>query len=104
MRCGVHQRVGLCTPLPVLWFSPRSTQALWMTRWFESHVLHRFSDQMLGPDFGSGLAGLDLEPVGELGDLVEHRATLGEELTDLAVGVHHGRVVAVAELGADLGQ
>ena len=50
------------------------------------------------------LPGLDLDPVGELADLVEHGAALGEQLVDLPVGVHDRRVVAVAELGADLGQ
>ncbi len=45
-----------------------------------------------------------LDAVRELGDLVVDRAALGHERTDLAVGVHHGRVVAAAELRADLRQ
>src|SRR4051794_21453219 len=50
----------------------------------------------------SRLAGLLLDPVRELGDLVVDRASLGEQLTDLLVGVHDGGVVAAAELLADL--
>src|SRR6478735_3771428 len=55
-------------------------------------------------DRKSGVPGLQLHAVGELGDLVEDRATLGEQLVDLPVGVHDRRVVPVAELRADLGQ
>ena len=38
---------------------------------------------------------------GELGDLVVNGAALGHELADLLVGVHHGGVVAAAELLPD---
>lgn len=49
---------------------------------------------------GSGV----LDAVGQLGDLVVDGAPLGHQRTDLAVGVHDGRVVAAAELPADLRQ
>ena len=61
-------------------------------------------------DLASGMravswsAGLLLDPVGQLGDLVVDRAAFGHQLTDLAVGVHDRRVVPVAEVLADLGQ
>ncbi len=59
---------------------------------------------------GGALAGVRpspsavLDAVGELGDLVVDRAALGHQRADLAVGVHDRRVVAAAELGADLRQ
>src|SRR4051794_10695954 len=53
---------------------------------------------------GSRLAGGGLDPAGQLAHLVEDGAALGEQLVDLAVGVHHRRVVTVAELRPDLGQ
>lgn len=53
-----------------------------------------------GPENGSGV----LDAVGQLGDLVVDGAPLGHQRTDLAVGVHDGRVVAAAELPADLRQ
>lgn len=49
-----------------------------------------------------GLSGLLLDPVGQLGHLVEDAASLCHELADLAVGMHHRGVVAAAELLADL--
>src|SRR5258708_39650608 len=45
-----------------------------------------------------------LDPVGELRDLVVDRPALGHQRADLLVRVHHGRVVAAAELLPDLGQ
>src|SRR5439155_24229667 len=45
-----------------------------------------------------------LDAVGEFGDLVVQRAPLGHLLADLAVGVHHGGVVAAAEGLTDTGQ
>src|SRR3954467_9910917 len=52
----------------------------------------------------SRVAGLLLDPGGELGDLVVDAAALGEQLADLLVGVHDGGVVAATELLPDLGQ
>src|SRR3954454_21750137 len=46
-------------------------------------------------------AGLGLDPVGQLGDLVEDRPTLGHQSADLPVGVHDRGVVAAAEAGSD---
>lgn len=45
-----------------------------------------------------------LDAVGQLGDLVVDRTPLGHQRADLAVGVHHGRMVPAAELRADLRQ
>lgn len=45
---------------------------------------------------------LGLDATGEVGHLVEQRSTLGHQLTDLAVGVHDGRVIAAAEGLSDL--
>ena len=60
----------------------------------------------IGPLSGPARAsvGLLADPVGQLGDLVVDGAPLTHELADLAVGVHDGRVVATAEVLADLGQ
>lgn len=51
-----------------------------------------------------GPASAVLDAVGELGDLVVDRTALGHQCADLAVGVHHGRMVPAAELRADLRQ
>ena len=45
---------------------------------------------------------LGLDATGEVGHLVEQRSTLGHQLTDLAVGVHDGRVITAAEGLSDL--
>ena len=55
-------------------------------------------------NLGSGVALLLLDPVGELGDLVVNHTAFRHELTDLAVCVDHGGVVAAAEFLADLGK
>lgn len=51
-----------------------------------------------------GPASAVLDAVGELGDLVVDRTSLGHQRADLAVGVHHGRMVPAAELRTDLRQ
>lgn len=51
-----------------------------------------------------GPASAVLDAVGQLGDLVVDRTPLGHQRADLAVGVHHGRMVPAAELRADLRQ
>ena len=48
--------------------------------------------------------GLHLDAIGQLADLVEDRTALSKQRVDLPFGVHDRRVVAVAELRADLGQ
>ena len=48
--------------------------------------------------------GIDPDDLETCLRVLDRAAALGEELVDLPVGVHHRRVVAVAELGADLGQ
>lgn len=40
---------------------------------------------------------LRLDPTGQVGDLVEQTAALGHQLPDLAVGVHHRRVITTTE-------
>ena len=51
-----------------------------------------------------GLCALLLDPVRQFGDLVVDRAALGHQLPDLLLRVHHGRMVAAAELLTDLRQ
>src|SRR5688572_5913905 len=85
----------------VVWFVPMSAQGLGTTRRTEPQLLHTRGIRRERP--GSGLAGLHLDAVGELADLVEDGPALGEQLADLAVGVHHRGVVASAELAPDLG-
>src|SRR6476619_2174864 len=121
LTTGVHELGCHCgsvwTATGSLSFVPASPQGLGTNRRTESHVLHTQTaattrdvgrpagdraDEVRGRVGPSALAGLHLDPVGELADLVEQRATLGEELTDLAVGVHHRGVVATAELAPDL--
>ena len=53
---------------------------------------------------GSQGALLRFDPAGEVGDLVEQAASLGHELADLPVGMHHRGVVSAPECLADLGQ
>ena len=52
----------------------------------------------------SSSGGLLADAVGQLGDLVVDRPALAHQLTDLAVRVHHRRVVSAAEVLADLRQ
>ena len=52
----------------------------------------------------SALLCLRLDAVGQFGDLVVHTSTLGHELSDLAIGVHNGGVIAAAKLLTDLGK
>ena len=54
--------------------------------------------------FRSLLASLLLDAVGQLPDLVVDVSTFCHLLPDLTIGVHHRRMVSVAELLADLGQ
>ena len=46
--------------------------------------------------------GLRLDASREICDLIEQAAPLRHELPDLAIGVHHGRVIAPTEGLADL--
>jgi len=62
--------------------------------------LHLFGPRRPGREC-SGLTGLLLDPVGELGDLVEDDSSSRHLFFDLALGVHDGGVVAAAELLAD---
>lgn len=47
---------------------------------------------------------LRLDAPGEVCDLIEQAASLCHELPDLAIGVHHGRVIAATESLSDLGE
>lgn len=59
----------------------------------------------LGRALGVWLGGSGVfDAVGQFGDLVVDGAALGHEGADLAVRVHHRRMVPAAELAADLGQ
>lgn len=49
------------------------------------------------------LLGALFDARGELGHLVVDRAALGDELRDLLVRVHHGRVVTATKQLTDLG-
>jgi hypothetical protein len=44
-----------------------------------------------------------LDSVGQLSDLVEHAAAFCHQGADLAISVHHGRMITSAELLSDLG-
>lgn len=44
-----------------------------------------------------GLVSDLLDLVGEFRDLVENNPSLGEEVTNLSVGVHHSGVISAAE-------
>src|SRR5262245_8577453 len=87
--------------LPVL-ARPRTTAAirssvaeiLW-TLWIPSAPGSCSDDRL-------GLPSVGLDPVRELGHLVIDRASLRHQGPDLPIGVHHRRVVAAAELLADL--
>ena len=95
----------------VLWFVGRTRTVVHLVVHSRARTNDRSStlspaaSQHPRPESASAvLAGLLLDPVGELGDLVVDAAALGDQLADLLVGVHHRGVVAAAELLADLGQ
>ena len=52
----------------------------------------------------SALPGLRLDSVRQLRDLVIDGPALGHQRPDLAIRMHHGRVVAATKLLADLGK
>jgi hypothetical protein len=61
-----------------------------------------FGMSVMGGKRSSRRPWLGFDSAGQIGDLVEERATLCHQLPDLAVGVHHGGVVPPTEGLADL--
>jgi len=78
-------------------YGSRRRGRLVTSRWLGHRAVHDCVDEPLG-----SLTRLVTDPVGQLGDLVVRCAAFAHQLTNLAVGVHDGGVVAPAEQLSDL--